>query len=100
VALSPGISLPVFSVHCCHFPRVSVLLWVQMPVSSALPSDYSILGGSVILAVPNRAFLFTDALPALGSPHSQLLYPHLMAVAPGTLTNPIMLLGKWGIPKF
>lgn len=34
------------------------------------------------------------ALPALGSPHSLLLYPLLMAVAPGTQINPTMLLGR------
>lgn len=46
-----------------------------------------------ILLPEAHGCLEADALPALGSPPSQLLYPHLMAVAPGTLTNPIMLLG-------
>lgn len=46
-----------------------------------------------ILLPETHGCLEADALPALGSPHSLLLYPLLMAVAPGTLTNPIMLLG-------
>lgn len=46
-----------------------------------------------ILLPEAHGCLEAGALPASGSPHSLLLYPLLMAVAPGTLTNPIMLLG-------
>lgn len=46
-----------------------------------------------ILLPETHGCLGADALPALGSPHSLLLYPPLMATAPGTLTSPIMLLG-------
>lgn len=46
-----------------------------------------------ILLLEAHGCLEADALPALGSPHSLLLYPHHMAVTPGTQTNLIMLLG-------